>query len=84
MNPALDMPDMKGEPFGPVQPVADVDLLRPLFANPGISMRFGTQELTKARRTLEDNGEHFTYFLKISNNRGRDRSHHQCYKTGRL
>ena len=39
--------------------------------NPGISIRFDTQEyLTKARRTLEGNEGHFTYFLKISNNQG--------------
>ena len=28
------------------------------------------RKLTKARRTLEGNGEHCTYFLKIPNNQG--------------
>jgi hypothetical protein len=28
------------------------------------------RKLTKARRTLEGNGEHFTYFLKMPNNQG--------------
>jgi hypothetical protein len=28
------------------------------------------RKLTNARRTLEGNGEHFTYFLNISNNQG--------------
>jgi hypothetical protein len=38
--------------------------------NPGNSIRFGTREAHKSPPTLEGNGEHFTYFLKIPNNQG--------------
>jgi hypothetical protein len=39
--------------------------------NPGISIRFGTLELTNARRTWADNGDHSTYFLPFPTNQGK-------------
>ena len=38
--------------------------------NPGISIRFGTQETHKSPPHLGGNGEHFTYFPNIPNNQG--------------
>jgi hypothetical protein len=38
--------------------------------NPGISIRFCTQETHKSPPHHGGNGAHFTYFLTISNNQG--------------